>query len=73
MREVQVVSFWNAEVASLSVASGSSVQHLEKRQMYSRRLSLGCCLQLRSSHCLSGRVYVPWKFRRILGTGRSSR
>jgi hypothetical protein len=21
----------------------------------------GCCLQLRSSHCLPGRMYVPWK------------
>jgi hypothetical protein len=29
--------------------------------MHSRRLSPGCCLQLRSSHCLPGRVYVPWK------------
>jgi hypothetical protein len=34
------------------VAPGSSVQRLEKRRMYSRRLSIGCCLQLRSSHFL---------------------
>jgi hypothetical protein len=33
MREVQVVPFWNVEMASLSVALGSSVQHLEKYQM----------------------------------------
>jgi hypothetical protein len=30
--------------------------------MYSRKLSPGCLLQLRSSHFLRGRVYVPWKF-----------
>jgi hypothetical protein len=34
MREVHVVPFWNAEMASLSVAPGSSVQRLEKRRMY---------------------------------------
>jgi hypothetical protein len=45
-----------AEMASLSVAPGSSVQHLEKRRIYSRRLSPGCCLQLCSSHCLPGRM-----------------
>jgi hypothetical protein len=28
--------------------------------MYSWRLSPAYCLQLRSSHCLSGRVYMPW-------------
>jgi hypothetical protein len=44
MREVQVVLFWNAEMASLSVAMGSSVQRLEKRRMYSRKLSPGCYL-----------------------------
>ena len=69
---LQVVPFWNAEMASLSVAPGSLVQHLEKRRMYSRKLSPGCCLQLRGSHCLPGRVYVPWKFRRKPGTGRPS-
>jgi hypothetical protein len=62
MREVQVMPFWNAEMASLSVAPGSSMQHLEKRRMYSRRLSPGYCLQLRISYCLPGRVYLPWKF-----------
>jgi hypothetical protein len=36
--------------------TGSSVQRLEKRCMYSRRLSPGCCLQLRSSYCLPGRM-----------------
>jgi hypothetical protein len=56
MRDVHVVPFWNAEMASLSVASGSSVQLLEKRRMYSRRLSPGCYMQLRSSHCLPGRI-----------------
>jgi hypothetical protein len=45
-----------AEMVSLSVAPGSSVQHLEKRRIYSRRLSSGCCLQLHSSHCLPGRM-----------------
>jgi hypothetical protein len=54
MRDVHVVPFWNAEMASLSVAPGSSVQRLEKHRMYSRRLSPGCCLRLRSSHYLSG-------------------
>jgi hypothetical protein len=49
-------------MASLSVAPGSSMQRLEKCRMYSRKLSPGYCLQLRSSHCLPGRVYVPWKF-----------
>jgi hypothetical protein len=29
--------------------------------MYSRRLYPDCCLQLRSSHCLLGRMWVPWK------------
>jgi hypothetical protein len=33
MRDVHVVQFWNAEMASLSVAAGSSAQHLEKRRM----------------------------------------
>jgi hypothetical protein len=33
------VLFWNAEMVSLSVALGSSVQCLEKRRMYSCRLS----------------------------------
>jgi hypothetical protein len=33
------VPFWNAEMVSLSVALGSSVQCLEKRRMYSCRLS----------------------------------
>jgi hypothetical protein len=56
MRDVHVVPFWNTEMASLSVAQGSSVQCLEKRRMYSRRLSPGCCLQLRSSHCLPRRM-----------------
>jgi hypothetical protein len=56
------VPFWNTEMASLSVALGSLVQRLEKRRMYSRRLYPGCFLQLRSSHCLPGRVYMPWKF-----------
>jgi hypothetical protein len=53
---MHVVLFWNAEMASLSVAPGSSVQRLEKRRMYSRRLSPDCCLQLRGSHYLSGRM-----------------
>jgi hypothetical protein len=53
---VHFVSFRNAEMVSLSVAPGSSVQHLEKRHMYSRRLSPSCCLQLRSSHYLPGRM-----------------
>jgi hypothetical protein len=44
MREVQAVPFWNAEMASLSVAPGRLVQRLEKRHMYLRKLSLGCCL-----------------------------
>jgi hypothetical protein len=48
-------------VASLSVAPVSSVQRLEKRRLYSWRLSPGCCLQLRNSHCLLGHMYVPWK------------
>jgi hypothetical protein len=56
MRDVHVVPFWNAEMVSLSVAPGSSVQRLEKHHMYSRRLSPGCCLQFRSSHCLPGRM-----------------
>jgi hypothetical protein len=30
MRDVHVVPFWNTEMASLSVAPGSSVQRLEK-------------------------------------------
>jgi hypothetical protein len=30
MRDVHVVPFWNTEMASLSVVSGSSVQRLEK-------------------------------------------
>jgi hypothetical protein len=64
------VSFWNVKMASLSVALGSSVQRLEKRQMYSRKLSPGCYLQLRSSHCLPGRVYMPWKF--LMKTQRRS-
>jgi hypothetical protein len=55
------VPFWNIEMASLSVAPGSSVQRLEKRRMYSRKISLGFCLQFRSSHCLPRQVYVPWK------------
>jgi hypothetical protein len=59
IKEVQVMSFWNVEMASLSVASGSSVQHLEKRRMYSCRLSPGFCLQFCSSHCLPGWVYLP--------------
>jgi hypothetical protein len=50
------VPFWNAEMVSLSVAPGSSVQHLEKRRMYSWRLYPGYFLQLRSSHCLPGRI-----------------
>jgi hypothetical protein len=62
MRDVQVAPFWNTEMASLSVAPRSSVHRLEKHQMYSRRLSPDCFLQLHSSHCLPGRVYVPWKF-----------
>jgi hypothetical protein len=61
IREVQVVPSWNTKMASLFVVLGSSVQHLEKRRMYSHRLSPGICLQLRSSHCLLGRVYMPWK------------
>jgi hypothetical protein len=56
MRDVHVVSFWNAEIVSLSVALGSLVQLLEKRRMYLQRLSPGCCLQFRSSHCLSERM-----------------
>jgi hypothetical protein len=56
MRDVHVVPFWNAEMASLSVAPGSSVQDLEKHRMYSRRLSPGYFLQLRNSHCLPGRM-----------------
>jgi hypothetical protein len=36
--------------------TGELVQRLEKRRTYSRRLSPGWCLQLRSSHCLSGRM-----------------
>jgi hypothetical protein len=39
MRNMHVVPFWNAEMASLSIALGSSVQRLEKHRMYSRRLS----------------------------------
>jgi hypothetical protein len=38
MRDVHVVPFWNAEMVSLLVAPGSSVQLLEKRRMYSQRL-----------------------------------
>jgi hypothetical protein len=38
------------------------VQCLEKHRMYLRKLSPSCYLQMRSSHCLSGRVYVPWKY-----------
>jgi hypothetical protein len=49
------------KMASLSVALGSSVQRLEKCRMYSRRLFPGCCLQMRSSHYLPGRMYMPWK------------
>jgi hypothetical protein len=56
MRDVHIMPFCNAEMASLSVALGSSVQRLEKHQMYSRWLSPGGCLQLRSSHCLPGRM-----------------
>jgi hypothetical protein len=56
MRDVHVVPFWNAEMTSLSVALGSSVQRLEKRRMYSRRVSPDCCLQFRSSHYLLGRM-----------------
>jgi hypothetical protein len=56
MRDVHVVPFWDAEMVSLSVAVGSSMQRLEKRHMYSRRLSPDYCLQLRSSHCLLGRM-----------------
>jgi hypothetical protein len=56
MRDVHVVPFLNVKMASLSVAPGSSVQRLEKRHMYSQRLSPSCCLQLRSSHCLPGRM-----------------
>jgi hypothetical protein len=56
MRDVHVVPFWNAEMASLSVAWGSSVQLLEKHRMYSQRLSPDCCLLLRSSHRLPGRM-----------------
>jgi hypothetical protein len=33
MDEGGAVPFWNAEMVSLSVAPGSSVQHLEKCQM----------------------------------------
>jgi hypothetical protein len=33
MRDVHVVPFWNAEMASLLVASGSLVQPLEKHRM----------------------------------------
>jgi hypothetical protein len=54
MRNVHVVPFWKTEMASLSVAPGSSLQRLHKHCMYSQRLSPGCCLQLRSSHCLPG-------------------
>jgi hypothetical protein len=39
MRDVHAVPFWNVEITLLSVAPGSSVQRLEKRRMYSRRLS----------------------------------
>jgi hypothetical protein len=56
MRDVHVVPFWNAEMASLLIALASSGQHLEKRRMYSQRLSPGCCLQLRGSHYLPGRM-----------------
>jgi hypothetical protein len=59
---VQVVPFWNVEMALLSVASGISVQRLEKHRMYSCRLSPSRCLQFCSSHYLPGRVYVHWKF-----------
>jgi hypothetical protein len=38
MRDLHVMPFWNAEMASLSVAQGSSMQRLEKHSMYSRRL-----------------------------------
>jgi hypothetical protein len=55
MREVHVVPFWNAEMVSLSVASGSSVQRLEKHRMYSRWLSPDCYLQLQLP-LLAGRV-----------------
>jgi hypothetical protein len=34
MRDVYVVPFWNAEMASLSVAQGSSAQRLERHRMY---------------------------------------
>jgi hypothetical protein len=56
MRDVHVMLFWNAKMALLFVAPGSSVQRLEKRRMYSRRLSPGYCLQLRNSHYLWGHV-----------------
>jgi hypothetical protein len=55
-RDVHVMPFWNAEMASLLVAPRSSVQRLEKRWMYSRRLSPVYYLQLRCSHCLLGHM-----------------
>jgi hypothetical protein len=44
MREVQVMLFWNAEMASLLVALGNLAQSLEKHRIYSRRLCSSCCL-----------------------------
>jgi hypothetical protein len=73
MRGVHVMPFWNDEMASLSVAHGSSVQRLEKHCMYSQRLSPGCCLQLRSSHCLPGACRCLRSCRRKPDVGRSSR
>jgi hypothetical protein len=48
MRDVHVVLFWNADMASLSVAPGSSVHRLEKHRMYSRRFpsAAACSAQL---------------------------
>jgi hypothetical protein len=60
MRDVHVVLFWNAEMASLSVAPGSSV-HAWRSAVCTRGDSPGCCLQLRSSHYLPRCMQVPWK------------
>jgi hypothetical protein len=55
-RDVEKLAGRVRHAVSLSVTPGSSVQHLKKHRMYSRRLSPGCCLQLRSSRCLLGRM-----------------
>lgn len=61
MRVVQVVPFWNVDIALLSVALGSLVHCLEKHRMYSCRLSPSFYLQFRSSHSLLDHAHVPWK------------